>query len=156
MGDLRLDFCSHPAAKHAVMRRHYSRRMPNAKLVRIGVWESGRFVGAVIYGCGANRHLARPFSLQRRSIRSFCVRARPVAGLESGRGADHELNFGGTDLAARGSLLMRSTSRAVTVRKAARRNAVLLTLAAIRGARSQPSAIVVTQTKPLTNPQEHS
>lgn len=65
MGDFRLDFCSHQAAKHAVMRWHYSRRMPNAKLVRIGVWESGRFVGAVIYGCGANRHLASPFGLGR-------------------------------------------------------------------------------------------
>ena len=64
MGDLRLDFCSHRAARHAVLRWHYSRKMPSAKLVRIGVWERGRFVGAILYGCGANRHLARPFGLQ--------------------------------------------------------------------------------------------
>ena len=64
MSDLRLDFCDHKAAKHAVMRWHYSRAMPAFKLVRIGVWESGRFVGAILYGVGANRHIARPFKLR--------------------------------------------------------------------------------------------
>ena len=52
------------AAKHAILRWHYSRKMPSSKLVRIGVWEARRFVGAILYGCGANRHLARPFGLQ--------------------------------------------------------------------------------------------
>ena len=42
MADLRLDFCTHEAAKHAVLRWHYSRAMPSAKLVRIGVWEGGQ------------------------------------------------------------------------------------------------------------------
>jgi len=60
---LHLDFCSHEAAKHAVHRWHYSRRMPKSKLVRIGVWEDEKFSGAIIYGLGANRHLARPFGL---------------------------------------------------------------------------------------------
>jgi len=64
MTDLRLDFCSHDAAKHAVLRWHYSHTMPAAKLVRVGVWEDGRFVGAILYGSGANRHLARPFGLK--------------------------------------------------------------------------------------------
>jgi len=64
MTELRLDFCSHDAAKHAVMRWHYSRQMPKAKLVKVGCWEGGRFVGAIIYGLGANRHLARPFGLK--------------------------------------------------------------------------------------------
>lgn len=64
MTDLRLDFCSHEAARHAVMRWHYSRKMPKAKLVKVGVWEDGRFVGAIVYGLGANRHLARPFGLK--------------------------------------------------------------------------------------------
>jgi hypothetical protein len=61
---LHLDFCSHEAARHAVMRWHYSRTMPTAKLVRIGVWEEEQFSGAIIYGIGANRHLACPFGLQ--------------------------------------------------------------------------------------------
>lgn len=60
---LHVDFCSHEAAKHAVMRWHYSRAMPSSKLVRFGVWEDEKFSGAVIFGIGANRHLARPFSL---------------------------------------------------------------------------------------------
>ena len=61
---LHLDFCSHEAAKYAVMRWHYSRRMPKSKLVRIGVWEDEKFSGAVIYGLGANRHLGCPFGLE--------------------------------------------------------------------------------------------
>jgi hypothetical protein len=64
MSDLRLDFCSHDAARHSVQRWHYSRLMPKAKLVKVGVWEDGRFVGAIIYGLGANRHLCRPFGLR--------------------------------------------------------------------------------------------
>ena len=38
MSDVRLGFCSHEAAKHAIMRWHYSRQMPKAKLVKIGCW----------------------------------------------------------------------------------------------------------------------
>jgi len=64
MTDLRLDFCSHQAAKYAVMRWHYSRAMPKSKLVKIGVWEDGHFRGAIVYGLGANRHLANPFGLK--------------------------------------------------------------------------------------------
>ncbi len=64
MKDLRLNFCSHEAARHAVLRWHYSRAMPAAKLVRIGVWEERKFVGAILYGSGANRHLSRPFGLK--------------------------------------------------------------------------------------------
>lgn len=47
-----MDWCSHEAAKFAVMRWHYSRAMP-ASMRRIGVWEDGRFVGAVLYGHGS-------------------------------------------------------------------------------------------------------
>jgi hypothetical protein len=38
--------------------------MPKAKLVKVGVWEGGRFVGVIIFGLGANRHLSRPFGLK--------------------------------------------------------------------------------------------
>ena len=64
MTDLRLDFCSHDAAKHAVLRWHYSRTMPKAQLLKIGVWEDDKFRGAILFGLGANRHLARPFGLR--------------------------------------------------------------------------------------------
>jgi hypothetical protein len=61
---LHLAFCSHAAAKYSVARWHYSRRMPKSKLVRIGVWEDDKFCGSIIYGLGANRHIARPFGLE--------------------------------------------------------------------------------------------
>lgn len=81
MPDLRLDFCSHDAARHAVMRWHYSRAMPSAKLVRIGVWEGKRFVGAILYGCGANRHIARPFGLDSTAVAEL-VRVALAPGRE--------------------------------------------------------------------------
>ena len=62
--ELTIAGCSYEAAKVAITRWHYSRAMPSSKLVRFGVWEDGRFVGAIIYGVGANRHLASPFGLQ--------------------------------------------------------------------------------------------
>lgn len=50
---LRLDWCSHEAAKYAVEHWHYSKCLPASKSEYIGVWEEERFVGAVIFGCGA-------------------------------------------------------------------------------------------------------
>jgi len=48
--NLRLDWCSHAAAKYAVEHWHYSARMPKFKQIYIGAWESGRFIGAIIFG----------------------------------------------------------------------------------------------------------
>lgn len=64
MTELRLDWASYEAAKHAVTRWHYSRVMPSGKLARIGVWEDGRFIGVVIFGRGATPHLGTPYGLQ--------------------------------------------------------------------------------------------
>jgi hypothetical protein len=50
--ELRLDFCNHEAAAFACRRWHYSKKIPVGKLVKVGCWESGRFVGAVIFGDG--------------------------------------------------------------------------------------------------------
>ena len=47
---------------------HYSRRMPSGKLVKLGVWEEGTFVGVVIYGRGSNNHLAQSFGLQQSDV----------------------------------------------------------------------------------------
>ena len=66
--ELRIDFASHEAAKYSVARWHYSRCMPKAKLVRLGVWEGKKFCGAIIYGLGANRHIARPFGLKDQEV----------------------------------------------------------------------------------------
>lgn len=61
--DLKLDWCSHEAAKYAVERWHYSRTMPVAKQVRIGAWEGKEFVGAVLFSWGANPNLAKAYGL---------------------------------------------------------------------------------------------
>lgn len=50
---LRLDWCSHEAAKYAVEHWHYSGVLSSAKNVYIGVWESGRFIGAIVFGIGS-------------------------------------------------------------------------------------------------------
>ena len=61
--DLRLEWCSHAAAKYAVEHWHYSKRMPKSKLAKIGIWEDGQFIGAVIYGVGATAALVQRFGL---------------------------------------------------------------------------------------------
>lgn len=57
--ELRLDWCSHEAAKYAVEKWHYSRRMPKSKLVKVGAWEDGRFIGVVIFGLGSTPMMGR-------------------------------------------------------------------------------------------------
>jgi hypothetical protein len=59
----RVDWCSHAAAAYAVERWHYTRSMPGGKRAQLGVWEDGRFVGALVYGSGATPMLHRPFAL---------------------------------------------------------------------------------------------
>jgi hypothetical protein len=52
--ELKLDYCSHDAAKFAVERWHYSRCTPAGKMVKVGVWEQGKFIGVVLFSCGAS------------------------------------------------------------------------------------------------------
>lgn len=49
---LRLDWCSYAAAKYACENWHYSRTMPVGKTTRLGCWEDGQFIGAVVFGIG--------------------------------------------------------------------------------------------------------
>lgn len=62
--DLRLDWCSYQAAKYAVEHWHYSRVMPVSKRCHIGVWESEKFIGAIVFSWGANPNLSKAFGLQ--------------------------------------------------------------------------------------------
>lgn len=66
--DLKLNWCSHKAAKYAVENWHYSKRMPVGKLVKIGVWENGNFIGVVIYGMGNNLHIGDFLGLEKSQI----------------------------------------------------------------------------------------
>ncbi len=61
---MKIDWCTHEAAKYAVENWHYSKRMPKSKLAKFGVWEGGRFVGVVIFGVGATPEIAKPYGLK--------------------------------------------------------------------------------------------
>jgi hypothetical protein len=61
--ELRLDWCSHAAAKYACETWHYSGTMPVSKSVKVGVWEGGQFAGAVIFAWGANPNIGKPYGL---------------------------------------------------------------------------------------------
>lgn len=61
--DLKIDFCSQRAARFACEHWHYSQVIPTGKLVRVGVWECGLFVGAVVFGRGASAQLYKRYNL---------------------------------------------------------------------------------------------
>lgn len=61
---LEISPCTHEAAKYAVLNWHYSRAMPSAKLIKYGVWEESQFIGAVIFGRGANNHLGCRYGMK--------------------------------------------------------------------------------------------
>lgn len=61
--DLKVDWCSYQAARWAVEHWHYSKRMPKSKIVKLGAWEDGEFVGAVIFGVGATGDLVKGYGL---------------------------------------------------------------------------------------------
>lgn len=66
--DLKIDWATHEAAKFAVENWHYSKCMPSFKTVKIGAWERGRFVGAVIFSMGAAPQAHRPYKILPREI----------------------------------------------------------------------------------------
>lgn len=61
--DLRIDWATHAAAKYACDNWHYSGCLPAGKLVKVGAWESGKFIGVVLFGRGANNRMAQAYAL---------------------------------------------------------------------------------------------
>ena len=61
--DLRIDWATHEAAKYACENWHYSGCLPAGKLVKVGAWESGKFIGVVLFGRGATPNLGKPYDL---------------------------------------------------------------------------------------------
>lgn len=55
--------CSWEASKHAVMNWHYSTAMPISRHASYGVWEYGRFVGAVMFGYGTGPYIGDRYGL---------------------------------------------------------------------------------------------
>lgn len=68
MTNLRLDWCSHDAAKYAVHNWHYSERMPTGKLVKIGAWENDEFIGTIIYSRGGAPNIGEPYNLDQTEV----------------------------------------------------------------------------------------
>lgn len=61
--ELRLDWCSHEAAKYACEKWHYSGTMPPPPMVRVGVWEFQKFIGVILFARGATQNLLKPYGL---------------------------------------------------------------------------------------------
>lgn len=62
--DLKVDWCSYKAAKYAVLRWHYSERMPTGRMIHIGVWENDCFIGVILFGLGVHHRLVSPYDLE--------------------------------------------------------------------------------------------
>jgi len=61
---LKIDWASYNAAKYACENWHYSGVIPVGKLVKVGAWEDGKFIGVVLFGRGANNNMLKPFGLK--------------------------------------------------------------------------------------------
>ena len=61
--DLVVDWATHAAAKYACENWHYSGCLPVGKLVKVGAWENGRFIGVVLFGRGANHNMVKGYGL---------------------------------------------------------------------------------------------
>ena len=65
---LKIDWCSQKAAAFACQRWHYSRSMPSGKSAKLGVWENGRYIGALVFASGANRNIGKPYGLNQQQV----------------------------------------------------------------------------------------
>lgn len=61
---LKIDWATHAAAKHACENWHYSSSTPVPPLVKIGAWENGKYIGVVMFSRGASSNLMKPYGLQ--------------------------------------------------------------------------------------------
>lgn len=62
--DLQIDWATHEAAKYACENWHYTKTLPVGKMVKVGVWECGKFIGVVLFAWGMNRNLGSPYGLR--------------------------------------------------------------------------------------------
>ena len=60
---LRIDWATHEAAKYACLNWHYSKSFPAGKMVKVGAWEDGNFIGVVLFSYGANPNISKPYGL---------------------------------------------------------------------------------------------
>jgi hypothetical protein len=60
---IKIDWATHEAAKFACLNWHYSKAVPVGKLVKVGAWENGKYIGVVIFARGANMNMAKGYGL---------------------------------------------------------------------------------------------
>lgn len=60
---LKIDWATHEAAKYACENWHYSGCLPVGKLVKIGAWENGNYVGVIIFSHGTAKDLGTKYGL---------------------------------------------------------------------------------------------
>jgi hypothetical protein len=65
---LKIDWATHEAAKFACEKWHYSQCLPAGKIVKVGVWENGKFIGVVLFSRGANNNLGSPYQLDQTQV----------------------------------------------------------------------------------------
>ena len=65
---LRLDWCSHEAAKFACEKWHYSKCCPVGKINAIGVWEFGKYIGCILFSHGACANISKPYGLTQQEV----------------------------------------------------------------------------------------
>ena len=65
---LKIDWATHEAAKYACENWHYSKCAPVGKLVKIGAWEDGKYIGVVIYSRGATPHIGSPYGMTQMEV----------------------------------------------------------------------------------------
>jgi len=70
--ELKLDWCSHEAAKYAVEHWHYSKSLPLGGLVKVGAWENGKFIGCIIFAQGNNQHQGAAHDLTMFEVCELC------------------------------------------------------------------------------------
>lgn len=65
---LKVAWATHIATKYACENWHYAKRVPRNKLVKIGAWENGKFIGVVVFGFSVSSHLHEQFGLDRFNV----------------------------------------------------------------------------------------
>ena len=60
---LAIGWATHEATKYACTHWHYSKSVPVGKLIKVGAWEDGRFIGVVIFSRGATPRIGMPYNL---------------------------------------------------------------------------------------------
>jgi hypothetical protein len=74
---LRIDWCDAKAASYAQKMWHYADGIPFGKTGKLGVWEDGKFIGAVMFGRPASmpmrKRMSRDYNLK---MTEFCELSR--------------------------------------------------------------------------------